>query len=72
MRNMWSLSTQYVYRKNVYIDRAETILHDNFGDKYYWQARRSMRYQRPTPIHIADDFRYLTRKLTDNWKLNVF
>ena len=26
----------------VFIDRAETLLHDNYGDAYYWSARRSM------------------------------
>lgn len=26
------------------LDRAETMLHDFFGDAYFWKARRSMRY----------------------------
>lgn len=28
----------------VYIGRAETVLHDEYGGKWYWQARRSMRF----------------------------
>lgn len=38
------------------IDRFETVMHDNFGDKYYWQARRSMRYNKEL-IGIADKYR---------------
>jgi peptide-O-fucosyltransferase len=40
----------------VLVDRAETILHDRFGDVHYWQARRSMRYVKPLRV-IADKFR---------------
>lgn len=28
----------------MYIGRAETVLHDEYGGKWYWQARRSMRF----------------------------
>jgi peptide-O-fucosyltransferase len=38
------------------IDRVETILHDRFGDNYYWQARRSMRYASHL-IDIANEYR---------------
>lgn len=38
------------------IDRFEAVMHDNFGDKYYWQARRSMRYNKGL-IAIADKYR---------------
>ncbi|KAF1762245.1 hypothetical protein GCK72_010507 [Caenorhabditis remanei] len=41
---------------SVMIDRAETILHENFGDVNYWKARRSMRYSKEL-IEIADTFR---------------
>ncbi|KAI1729319.1 GDP-fucose protein o-fucosyltransferase domain-containing protein [Ditylenchus destructor] len=40
------------------VDRAETILHDRFGDVFYWNARRSMRYA-PELRKIGDQFRYL-------------
>ncbi|KAI6235337.1 GDP-fucose protein O-fucosyltransferase 2 [Aphelenchoides besseyi] len=42
--------------RSVLVDRVETILHDHFGDKFYWQARRSMRYNKQL-ISIANSFR---------------
>ena len=30
--------------KSFMIDRAETLLHDSFGDADYWKCRRSMRF----------------------------
>ncbi|KAI6177007.1 GDP-fucose protein O-fucosyltransferase 2 precursor [Aphelenchoides bicaudatus] len=42
--------------KSMYVDRVETVLHDNFGDKFYWEARRSMRYANNL-IAIGDKFR---------------
>lgn len=38
------------------IDRAEVVLHAHFGDEYYWQARRSMRYAKHL-LEIGDRFR---------------
>lgn len=32
--------------RSVFIGRAETILHDEYGGKWYWAARRSMRFAR--------------------------
>lgn len=42
--------------KTVMIDRAEVVLHDFFGDKYYWQCRRSMRFSQPLR-ELGDAFR---------------
>ncbi|KAK7085637.1 GDP-fucose protein O-fucosyltransferase 2 [Halocaridina rubra] len=42
--------------RTVFIGRAETILHDEFGGKWFWSARRSMRFAN----HLreeADEFR---------------
>lgn len=41
---------------SVMVDRAETILHENFGDVNYWKARRSMRYSKEL-VEAADSFR---------------
>uniref|UniRef100_A0A914HCH2 GDP-fucose protein O-fucosyltransferase 2 n=1 Tax=Globodera rostochiensis TaxID=31243 RepID=A0A914HCH2_GLORO len=30
--------------RSLMVDRAEVILHDQFGDFFFWQARKSMRY----------------------------
>ncbi|KAE9556562.1 hypothetical protein FO519_000256 [Halicephalobus sp. NKZ332] len=40
---------------SIFVDRAETILHDRFGSKSYWETRRSMRYAKNL-VKIADDF----------------
>ncbi|MFH4982918.1 hypothetical protein AB6A40_009627 [Gnathostoma spinigerum] len=50
---------------SIFIDRAETALHEHFGDKYYWQARRSMRYANHL-IEIGNRFR--SEKLNSNDK----
>ncbi|PIC42474.1 hypothetical protein B9Z55_009541 [Caenorhabditis nigoni] len=41
---------------SVMVDRAETILHENFGDVNYWKARRSMRYSKDL-VEAANVFR---------------
>ncbi|KAH7731482.1 GDP-fucose protein O-fucosyltransferase 2 precursor [Aphelenchoides avenae] len=41
---------------SVLVERAETILHDRFGDVNYWRARRSMRYSKRLR-QIADKYR---------------
>uniref|UniRef100_A0A914PLH2 GDP-fucose protein O-fucosyltransferase 2 n=1 Tax=Panagrolaimus davidi TaxID=227884 RepID=A0A914PLH2_9BILA len=40
----------------VFIDRAETILHDSFGNNIYWKIRRSMRYA-SNLYKIAEEYR---------------
>ena len=42
--------------RTVMVDRAETILHDHFGDTHYWAARRSIRYSAPLRA-LADHYR---------------
>ncbi|XP_077864434.1 GDP-fucose protein O-fucosyltransferase 2-like isoform X2 [Saccoglossus kowalevskii] len=42
--------------RSVFVDRAEEILHDEFGGKLYWDARRSMRFSKDLR-DIADKFR---------------
>uniref|UniRef100_A0A915D7K3 GDP-fucose protein O-fucosyltransferase 2 n=1 Tax=Ditylenchus dipsaci TaxID=166011 RepID=A0A915D7K3_9BILA len=41
---------------SLFVDRAETILHDRFGDVFYWKARRSMRYAKKL-VEIGNRFR---------------
>ncbi|XP_054927441.1 GDP-fucose protein O-fucosyltransferase 2 isoform X1 [Dermacentor andersoni] len=40
----------------IMLDRAEVILHDNFGDPVYWEIRRSMRFSKRLR-DVADKFR---------------
>uniref|UniRef100_A0A1I7XA99 GDP-fucose protein O-fucosyltransferase 2 n=1 Tax=Heterorhabditis bacteriophora TaxID=37862 RepID=A0A1I7XA99_HETBA len=47
---------EYPNQKSLFFDRGETILHQHYGDEFYWQARRSMRYSKDL-IEIADRFR---------------
>ncbi|CAD6190420.1 unnamed protein product [Caenorhabditis auriculariae] len=54
----------YKKSKVLFIDRAETILHDNYGDEFYWQARRSMRYSKKL-VEAADKFRKEKLSSTD-------
>lgn len=46
-------------------DHGEIALHDSFGDKVYWQARRSMRFNKELK-RLADDFRKKYLNSTDN------
>ncbi|KAK7089096.1 GDP-fucose protein O-fucosyltransferase 2-like [Littorina saxatilis] len=48
--------------RTVMTDRAETMLHDRFGDKNYWECRRSMRFSKALR-DIGDEFR---RKYLDS------
>nr|CAI5848334.1 unnamed protein product [Callosobruchus analis] len=41
---------------SILINHAEVSLHDYFGNKVYWQARRSLRYSKEL-VDIAADFR---------------
>ncbi|KAF7636382.1 hypothetical protein Mgra_00004165 [Meloidogyne graminicola] len=43
-------------KQTILIDRAETILHDIFGDINYWKARKSMNYSKKLK-NIGDLFR---------------
>lgn len=68
--------SQFHIRRTVYLGRAETILHDEFGGKWYWQARRSMRFA----SHLRDEaakfrIKYLSSddtqdgtELTPDWR----
>lgn len=51
------IESYYPDAPTLFVDRAEQILHSVFGDKYYWEARRSMRYA-PHLVKIGDKFRY--------------
>ncbi|RUS69404.1 hypothetical protein EGW08_022835, partial [Elysia chlorotica] len=42
--------------RSVMLDRAETVLHDRYGDAVFWQVRRSMRFSKQLRS-IADKFR---------------
>lgn len=42
--------------ESLMVERAETILHDHFGDRHYWEARRSMRYAKALR-DLGDAFR---------------
>ncbi|XP_018322951.1 GDP-fucose protein O-fucosyltransferase 2 isoform X2 [Agrilus planipennis] len=42
--------------RTILFDHAEVALHDWFGDRLYWQARRSMRFNREL-VEIANIFR---------------
>ncbi|VDP04085.1 unnamed protein product [Soboliphyme baturini] len=50
--------------RSIMLDRAEVILHDEFGSADYWKARRSMRYSAAL-VKIADDFRRSVLNSTD-------
>ncbi|XP_059139533.1 GDP-fucose protein O-fucosyltransferase 2-like [Physella acuta] len=61
--------------RSVMIDRAETVLHDRYGDALFWQVRRSMRFSKHLR-DIGDVFRmdYLNStdeqdltRLEENW-----
>ncbi|GFR71850.1 GDP-fucose protein O-fucosyltransferase 2 [Elysia marginata] len=42
--------------RSVMLDRAETVLHDRYGDAVFWQVRRSMRFSKQLR-DIGDAFR---------------
>ncbi|CAL2036393.1 unnamed protein product [Caenorhabditis brenneri] len=48
--------SNYSSMTSIMVDRAETILHEHFGDADYWKARRSMRYNKQL-VEVADAFR---------------
>uniref|UniRef100_A0A5S6QGC2 GDP-fucose protein O-fucosyltransferase 2 n=1 Tax=Trichuris muris TaxID=70415 RepID=A0A5S6QGC2_TRIMR len=50
------LSTDPKNIRSVMIDRAEVMLHDHFGNKEYWDCRKSMRYS-PELRAVADEYR---------------
>jgi len=50
--------------KSVMLDRAENLLHQEFGGVDYWLARRSMRFARNL-VAVANDFRKRNLDSTD-------
>uniref|UniRef100_A0A8R1E4R8 GDP-fucose protein O-fucosyltransferase 2 n=1 Tax=Caenorhabditis japonica TaxID=281687 RepID=A0A8R1E4R8_CAEJA len=50
------LHSNHSQKSSIFIDRAETILHENYGDVEYWRARRSMRYSNQL-VEAANVFR---------------
>ena len=50
--------------RSIMIDHAEVALHDSYGDRRYWEARRSMRFA-PHLVQIANEFRKLNLESTD-------
>lgn len=51
--------------RSILIEHAEVALHDNFGNKQYWKARRSMRFNKQL-THVAAEFRKTFLNSTDN------
>ncbi|CAB3403492.1 unnamed protein product [Caenorhabditis bovis] len=49
---------------SIMIDRAETVLHEHYGEVDYWRARRSMRYSELL-IAIGNEFREKFLESTD-------
>ncbi|KAG2459080.1 OFUT2 fucosyltransferase, partial [Polypterus senegalus] len=52
---MYSKDKQGYYR-SVMLDRAETLLHDHYGAKDYWDTRRSMVFAKHLRL-VGDEFR---------------
>jgi peptide-O-fucosyltransferase len=52
---MEKLILKYKY-KSILIDRAEVMLHENYGDVEYWKCRKSMRFARNL-VEESDKFR---------------
>ncbi|KAH9498427.1 GDP-fucose protein O-fucosyltransferase 2 [Bulinus truncatus] len=56
--------------RSVMLDRAETVLHDRFGDKEFWEVRRSMRFSKQLR-DLADVFRMFHLDSTDEEDLTL-
>ncbi|XP_055876927.1 GDP-fucose protein O-fucosyltransferase 2-like [Biomphalaria glabrata] len=56
--------------RSVMLDRAETVLHDRFGDSEFWEVRRSMRFSKELR-RIADDFRMFQLDSTDEQDMTM-
>lgn len=61
----------------IFIDHAEIVLHDHWGNKDFWQARRSMRFNQDL-VDVANQYRELRFQSNDhvdrvqrpdNWQL---
>ena len=66
-QGMSSLITDLVVELNekaTFIERAETLLHDHFGDVDYWNCRRSMRFNGEL-VDVANEFRRTQLGSTD-------
>ncbi|XP_050407404.2 GDP-fucose protein O-fucosyltransferase 2 [Patella vulgata] len=57
--------------RSVMIERAETVLHDQFGNSEYWQARRSMVFS-TTLRDIGNEFRAKYLDSTDEKDNTIF
>ncbi|EYC16600.1 hypothetical protein Y032_0033g2742 [Ancylostoma ceylanicum] len=55
---------EYPDKTSIFIDRAEAILHQHYGDVHYWEARRSMRYAKHL-IEAGNLFRRVNLSSTD-------
>lgn len=65
-----------ILTSTILINHAEVALHEFFGNKLYWQARRSMRFNKELK-QLGADFRRMYLNSTDerdntvlpeNWK----
>lgn len=52
--------------RTILFDHAEVTLHDNFGDRLYWKARRSMRFNKALR-NIANKYRNKFLNSSDEW-----
>ena len=67
-QGMSSLITDLVVglqEKATFIERAETMLHDHFGDIDYWSCRRSMRFVEICTFIIEKRFYSYSIKLVE-------
>ena len=48
---MENLILKYSFDESILIDRAEVMLHENYGDVEYWRCRKSMRFAK----HLVDE-----------------
>lgn len=57
---------EYQRIRVIFLARAETVLHDYWGNVDYWEARRSMRFNRDL-VRIANKFRLDFFNSTNQW-----
>ncbi|MBN3307913.1 OFUT2 fucosyltransferase, partial [Amia calva] len=57
--------------RSVMVDRAETVLHDHYAGKDYWDTRRSMIFARHLRV-VGDDFRAKYLDSTDERDQTVY
>uniref|UniRef100_A0AC34F3Y1 GDP-fucose protein O-fucosyltransferase 2 n=1 Tax=Panagrolaimus sp. ES5 TaxID=591445 RepID=A0AC34F3Y1_9BILA len=63
-----AVSLMFSDLRTVFIDRAETVLHNSFGNDVYWRIRRSMRYASHL-LEYAEEYRqkYLDSNHDESW-----